>query len=59
MITERTRAGVRAAQRRAVKFGRKSKLERQQIEHGDDRQKVAELFKINRKTLYRALATAE
>ena len=62
MITERTRAGVKAAQRRGVKFGRKPKLNRQQIEHarklidkGEDRQKVADLFNVGRKTLYRAL----
>jgi DNA invertase Pin-like site-specific DNA recombinase len=62
-ITERTRAGVKAAQRRGVKFGRKPKLSRQQIEHarklieaGEERQKVATLFKVGRKTLYRALA---
>jgi DNA invertase Pin-like site-specific DNA recombinase len=62
LISERTRAGVKAAQRRGVKFGRKPKLTRQQIEHarkliekGDDRQEVADLFKVNRTTLYRAL----
>jgi len=45
-----------------VKFGRKPKLTPQQIAHarqlieqGDDRQKVATLFKVGRKTLYRAL----
>jgi DNA invertase Pin-like site-specific DNA recombinase len=63
MISERTRAGVKAAQRRGVKFGPKPKMNRQQIEHarklieqGEDRQKVAALFKVGRKTLYRALA---
>jgi len=63
MITERTRAGVKAAQRRGVQFGRKPKMTRQQIDHarqlieqGDDRQKVADLFKVSRKTLYRVLA---
>ena len=62
LISERTRAGVKDAQRRGVKFGRKPKLTRQQIDHarklikrGEDRQEVANLFKVNRSTLYRAL----
>ena len=62
-ISERTRAGVKAARKRGVKFGRKPKLTPQQIEHarkllasGEDRQQVADLFKINRSTLYRALS---
>ena len=65
LITERTRAGVKATQRRGVKFGRKPKLTPQQIAHarklietGDDRNKVAALFKVGRKTLYRALNPA-
>jgi DNA invertase Pin-like site-specific DNA recombinase len=33
LITERTRAGVRAAQRRGVKFGRKPTLTPEQIDH--------------------------
>ena len=33
LISERTRAGVKAAQRRGVKFGRKPKLTPQQIDH--------------------------
>jgi DNA invertase Pin-like site-specific DNA recombinase len=48
-----------------VKFGRKPKLTPQQIAHarklidqGEDRQKVDTLFKVGRKTLYRALATS-
>src|SRR6202790_2682032 len=64
LIVERTRAGVKTAQRRGVKFGRKPKLAPQQISHarkligqGEDRQQVAALFKVGRKTLYRALAT--
>jgi len=64
LISERTRAGVKAAQRRGVKFGRKLKLTAQQITHawklidqGVDRQKVATLFKVGRKTPYRALAS--
>ena len=65
LISERTRAGVKAAQRRGVKFGRKPKMTPQQVAHarklidsGEDRQKVAALFKVGRKTLYRALAAA-
>ena len=64
LISERTRAGVKDAQRRGVKFGRKPKLTRQQIgqarkliaagERPDD---VAETFKVGRTTLYRALAS--
>jgi len=45
LISERTRAGVKAAQRRGVKFGRKPKMTPQQIAHarklidqGEDRQ---------------------
>jgi DNA invertase Pin-like site-specific DNA recombinase len=63
LISERTRAGVKAAKIRGVKFGRKLKLTPEQIDHarklidgGEDRQKVAELFKVGRKTLWRALA---
>jgi DNA invertase Pin-like site-specific DNA recombinase len=63
LISERTRAGVKDAQRRGVKFGRKKKLTalqielaRKQIAKGEDRGKVAESFKVNRTTLYRALA---
>ena len=62
LISERTRAGVKAAQRRGVKFGRKPKLTPQQIAHarkliegGQRREDVAALFKVNRITLYRAL----
>jgi DNA invertase Pin-like site-specific DNA recombinase len=33
LISERTRAGVKAAQRRGVKFGRKVKLTPEQIDH--------------------------
>jgi DNA invertase Pin-like site-specific DNA recombinase len=63
LISERTRAGVKAAQRRGVKFGRKPKLTPQQIDHaqkliedGQRREVVADLFKVSRVTLYRALA---
>jgi DNA invertase Pin-like site-specific DNA recombinase len=61
LIGERTRAGVKAAQRRGVKFGRKPKLTSQQIAHaqkligdGQRREEVADLFNVNRVTLYRA-----
>jgi DNA invertase Pin-like site-specific DNA recombinase len=63
LISERTRAGVTVAQSRGVKFGRKPKLTPQQIAHarkmidaGERREDVAALFKVDRTTLYRALA---
>jgi DNA invertase Pin-like site-specific DNA recombinase len=63
LISERTRAGVKAAKRRGVKFGRKRKLTRQQLAHavrlideGQRREDVAALLNVNRTTLYRALA---
>ena len=63
LISERTRAGVKAAKRRGVKFGRKPKLTPQQLDHARelidkddfDRQGIADLFKVSRTTLYRAL----
>ena len=66
-IRERTRPGVTAARARGVKFGRKPKLTRQQIEHArkllngrnpQSREEIAALFRVNRSTLYRALAAA-
>jgi len=63
LISERTRGGVKAAKARGVKFGRKPKLTPKQIHHarkliekGENRQQVADLFNVNRSTLYRALA---
>jgi DNA invertase Pin-like site-specific DNA recombinase len=63
LISERTRAGVKAAQHRGVKFGRKVKLTAEQIDHarklidkGEARQYVADLLNVGRSTLYRALA---
>ena len=63
LITERTRAGVAAARKRGVKFGRKPKLTPEQIAHarkllddGESRQYVADLLNVGRVTLYRALA---
>jgi DNA invertase Pin-like site-specific DNA recombinase len=65
LIAERTRAGVEAAKARGVRFGRKPKMSRQQIIHakklidaGDSHQEVAALFRVGRKTLYRALQSA-
>ena len=62
LISERTRAGVKAARRRGVKFGRKHKLSTQQIDHarklliaGLRSDQVAALFKVHRTTLYRTL----
>jgi len=62
LISERTRAGVAAAKKRGVKFGRKRKLQpaqvahaRKQIEQGQRQEDVAALFNVNRSTLYRAL----
>jgi DNA invertase Pin-like site-specific DNA recombinase len=62
LISERTRAGVKAARGRGVKFGRKPKLTPQQIAHahkliedGQHRDNVADLFKVSRSPLYRAL----
>jgi len=63
IIAERTRAGMRAAKRRGVKFGRKPKLSPAQLNHareliakGETRQYVAGLLNVSRATLYRALA---
>ena len=54
---------MKAAKVRGVKFGRKPKLTPQQttharmlIEAGQRREDVADLFKVNRTTLYRVLA---
>ncbi len=62
LISERTRAGVLAAKGRGVKFGRKPKLTRQQIDHakklinqGEAVGEVALFLNVNRTTLYRAL----
>lgn len=65
LITERTRAGVKAAQSRGVKFGRKPKLTGQQIAHarklidaGEAVPEVAKLLSVDRATVYRALQRA-
>jgi hypothetical protein len=56
----------KAAQKRGVKFGRRPKLSPLQVDHArglveglEDRQKVAALAKVGRKTLHRALAVSE
>jgi len=62
IITERIRAGVTAARKRGIKFGRKPKLTAQQLAHahelldkGESRQYVADLLRIDRATLWRTL----
>ena len=62
LIVERTRAGVKAAQKRGVKFGRKSKLSpdrlahaRRMINHGTTATDAAKIIGVGRATLYRAL----
>ncbi len=65
LIVERTRAGVKAAQKRGVKFGRKAKLTpdrlahaRKMIDQGTTPTDAAKLIGIGRATLYRALQRA-
>ena len=62
LITERTRTGVKAAQVRGVKFGRKLKLSALQVTHarklvegGEPVPQVAKLLSVDRATVYRAL----
>lgn len=63
LIVERTSSGRAAAKARGTKFGRKPKLEPAQLKHiyqlVDDgkasRQEIADLFGIDRSTLYRLL----
>jgi DNA invertase Pin-like site-specific DNA recombinase len=62
LIIERSRAGVKAARRHGVKFGRKPKLSADQIDHarkliedGESRQYVADLLNVGLVTLYRSL----
>ena len=63
LIGERTHAGLDAAKARGVKFGRKPKLTRQQVQQavkliaqGERPADVAASFHVGRTTLYRALA---
>jgi DNA invertase Pin-like site-specific DNA recombinase len=62
LITERTQAGIKAAQGRGVKFGRKAALSPEQVQHaaeqiatGKRAQDVADLLGVHVATLYRAL----
>jgi DNA invertase Pin-like site-specific DNA recombinase len=62
LIAERTRAGVKAAQRRGVKFGRKAKLTpdrlahaRKLIDQGTTPTQAAKMIGVSRATIYRAL----
>jgi DNA invertase Pin-like site-specific DNA recombinase len=63
LISERTRAGVKAAKVRGVKFGRKLKLTRQQtrqalklMDQGERVQDIAGSFNVSKATLYRSIA---
>jgi DNA invertase Pin-like site-specific DNA recombinase len=63
LISERTLAGAKAAKARGVKFGRKPKLTRQQIDHarklrteGERPDAIAGILRVSRATVYRALA---
>ncbi len=62
LIVERTRAGVKAAQRRGVKFGQKLKLTpdrlahaQKLIEQGTTPTQAAKIIGVSRATIYRAL----
>ena len=55
LITERSRARMKSAQRRGIKFGRKPKLSAEQIGHarkliddGESRQYVTNLLNVGR-----------
>ncbi|MEX3605251.1 MAG: recombinase family protein [Burkholderia sp.] len=64
LIVERTSSGRAAAKARGTKFGRKPKLEQAQLKHiyqlvdegKTSRQEIADLFGIDRSTLYRLLS---
>lgn len=63
LIVERTQAGLKAARRRGVKFGRKPKMTaaqlakaRKLIDGGERVEDVAALWNVGRSTLYRALS---
>ena len=62
LISERTRAGMKAARRQGVHLGRPPKLSAHQVEHGREliaggktRAEVAALLGVSAKTLWRAL----
>jgi DNA invertase Pin-like site-specific DNA recombinase len=63
LISERTRAGVKDAKKRGVKFGRKKLAPaqitkaRKLIEAGERVEGVAALWNVGRTTLYRALSS--
>lgn len=66
LISERTRAGIKAAHRRGVHVGRPPKLEAHQVAHareliaaGKMRGEVAALFGVSPKTLWRTLRAVE
>jgi DNA invertase Pin-like site-specific DNA recombinase len=66
LIIERTHAGVKAAQRRGVKFGRKLKLTadrlataRKLIDDGKTPTQAAKIMGVSRATVYRALRREE
>ena len=63
LITEQTRAGVKAAQATGVKFGRRPKMSsaqikhaRKQIDQGERVQDVAALLNVGRVTLWWAFS---
>jgi len=63
LIKERTHQGREAARARGVRFGPKLRLSHNQVEHGRNlleqgrpAKEVAELLKVSRATLYRALS---
>ena len=62
LIVERTRAGVKAAQKRGVKFGQKPKLTPERLAHvrklinqGTTPTQAAKMVGVSRATVYRAL----
>jgi len=62
LVAERTRAGVKAAQRRGVKFGRKPKLTPDRLDHarklinqGKTPTEATKIMGVGRATLYGAL----
>jgi DNA invertase Pin-like site-specific DNA recombinase len=62
LIIERTRAGMQAARARGVRPGPKPKLSRPQIDHarklheqGDSADAIADILRVSRATVYRAL----